>query len=63
MAFFGIIISKGGDYMISKEQIAHDLAIAVITAKLSKQNYPQSSRQLLVDYEAELKEIKRLQGL
>ncbi|NKN40424.1 hypothetical protein [Streptococcus alactolyticus] len=49
--------------MISKEQIAHDLAIAVITAKLSKQNCPQSSRQLLVDYEAELKEIKRLQGL
>ncbi|MBT0944460.1 hypothetical protein [Streptococcus lutetiensis] len=49
--------------MISKEQIAHDLAITVITAKLSKQNYPKSSRQLLVDYEAELREIKRLQGL
>ena len=63
MAFFGIIISKGGDYMISKEQIAHDLAIAVVTAKLSKKNYPQSNMQLLTDYESEFNEILRLQKL
>ena len=63
MAFFGIIISKGGDYMISKEQIAHDLAIAVVTAKLSKKNYPQSNMQLLTDYNSEFNEILRLQKL
>lgn len=63
MAFFGIIISKEGDYMISKEQIAHDLAIAVVTAKLSKKNYPQSNMQLLTDYESEFNEILRLQKL
>lgn len=63
VAFFGIIISKGGDYMISKEQIAHDLAIAVVTAKLSKKNYPQSNMQLLTDYNSEFNEILRLQKL
>ncbi|MGF1400206.1 hypothetical protein [Streptococcus infantarius] len=49
--------------MISKEQIAHDLAIAVVTAKLSKKNYPQSNMQLLTDYESEFNEILRLQKL
>lgn len=61
--FCAIITSKGGDYMISKEQIAHDLAIAVITAKLTKSTFPKSSRQLLIDYQAEFNEILRLQKL
>ncbi|MED5793807.1 hypothetical protein VYI41_01345 [Streptococcus anginosus] len=49
--------------MISKEQIAHDLAIAVITAKLTKSTFSKSSRQLLIDYQAEFNEILRLQKL
>lgn len=49
--------------MISKEQIAHDLAIAVITAKLTKSTFPKSSRQLLIDYQIEFNEILRLQKL
>lgn len=49
--------------MISKEQIAHDLAIAVITAKLTKSTFPKPSRQLLIDYQAEFNEILRLQKL
>ncbi|HEM9634205.1 TPA: hypothetical protein U3L57_000108 [Streptococcus agalactiae] len=49
--------------VIPKEQIAHDLAIAVISAKLNKQIHPTHSRQLLVDYEQEFKEFIRLQNL
>lgn len=49
--------------MISKEQIAHDLAIAVITAKLTKSTFPKPSRQLLIDYQTEFNEILRLQKL
>lgn len=56
-------LMKGGGYMISKEQIAHDLAIAVITAKLTKSTFPTPSRQLLIDYQTEFNEILRLQKL
>lgn len=44
---------------ISDEQVAHDLAIAYVTAKLSKQNDVRVDNHAYVDYKTAFEEYKQ----
>lgn len=46
--------------MISNEQIAHDLAIAVAEAKLSKSNNPSANIAVINDYQSAKKTFLNL---
>lgn len=42
---------KGSENMnISNEQLAHDLALSVVTAKLNKQAYPSADIAVIKEY-------------